>query len=257
MSKITRLSAKIPGADTGIEVKKSLCAICDPLTQCGLDVYVRDGKIIKVEGSKGHPFNKGTLCPKGAANRQYIYHEKRIKTPLKRVGPRGTGRFEPVSWTEALDEIALKCQTAQSEYGPESVVFFAGYTKYFRPYLSRLAHSFGSPNYCTESSTCNTATGMAQKLVFGTPGGPDLANAECLLVWSSNPYHSGHGRAMALNKALERGLKMIVVDPRLTPTTTRADIHLRPWPGTDGALALAMAHVIIEEHLYDADFVIN
>jgi anaerobic selenocysteine-containing dehydrogenase len=257
MPRKTRIDAKIPGPDTGIEVKKSICTICDPLTQCGLDVYVKDGRIIKVEGSENHPFNKGTLCPKGAANRQYIYHESRIKTPLKRVGARGLGCFEPISWDEALDTIAEKCLAAKAESGPESVVFFAGYTKYFRPYLSRLAHSFGSPNYCTESSTCNMATGMAQKLVFGTPGGPDVANTECLLVWSSNPYHTGHGRAMALEKALARGLRMIVVDPRQTPTAARAHIHLQPRPGTDGALALSMAHVIIDEGLYDADFIAN
>ncbi len=249
------IRAKIPGPETGIEVKKSICTICDPLTQCGLDVLVRDGTVVKVEGSLEHPFNKGALCPKGAATRQYLYHEDRLKTPLKRVGPRGSGRFEPVSWDEALKLIGETCRAAKAEFGPESVVFFAGYTKYFRPFLRRLAHSFGSPNYCTESSTCSTATGMAQKLVFGAPGGPDVANTDCLLVWSRNPYYTGHGQAQNLEKALERGMRMIVVDPRQTPTADRAHIHLRPRPGTDGALALAMARAIIEEHLYDADFV--
>ncbi|MDR0649146.1 MAG: molybdopterin-dependent oxidoreductase [Synergistaceae bacterium] len=257
MSRITRLTAKIPGPDTGIEVKKSLCAICDPLTQCGLDVYLKDARIIKIEGSAEHPFNKGAICPKGAAGRQYVYHENRIKTPLRRVGPRGSGTFEPISWDEALDSIAEGCMTAKSGYGPESVIFFSGYTKYFRPYLRRLARSFGSPNYCTESSTCFMATAMAQKLVFGAPGGPDMANTDCLMVWSSNPYHTAHGRGAAIDRALDRGMKMIVVDPRRTPTTSRAHIHLRPRPGTDGALALSMANMIIEENIYDADFVAN
>ncbi|MDR1019357.1 MAG: molybdopterin-dependent oxidoreductase [Synergistaceae bacterium] len=257
MSRITRLAAKIPGPDTGIEVKKSLCTICDPLTQCGLDVYVADGRIIKIEGSEEHPFNKGALCAKGAANRQYVYHENRIKTPLRRVGPRGSDTFEPISWDEALDVIGEGCVSAKSEYGSESVIFFSGYTKYFRPYLRRLARSFGSPNYCTESSTCFMAMAMAQKLVFGAPGGPDMANTDCLMVWSSNPYHTAHGRGAAIDRALSRGMKMIVVDPRQTPTTSRADIHLRPRPGTDGALALSMANVIIGENIYDADFVSN
>jgi anaerobic selenocysteine-containing dehydrogenase len=248
---------KIPGPETGIEVKKSICTICDPMTQCGLDLYVKDGKIIKVEGSKEHPYNIGTLCSKGAANRQYIYHEDRLKMPLKRAGSRGSGRFEPITWDEALDTIAAKFNEIKSQNGPESVVFFSGYTKYFRPYLKRLAHSFGSPNYLTESSTCHQATVMAQKLTFGLPGGPDLKNTQCLLVWSANPFHSNPGNARAILRGRERGMKLIVVDPRQTPTTAQADIHLQLRPGTDGALALAMANIIINEKLYDRDFIAN
>ena len=255
LSSAKKLRAKIPGSDTGIEIKKSICAICDPATQCGLDVFVRDGQVIKVEGSEEHPFNRGALCAKGAAHRQYLYHPNRIKTPLKRVGPRGSGNFEPIGWDEALALAAQKILRAKEELGPESVVFFSGYTKYPRPFLRRLARCFGSPNYCTESSTCSTATAMAQKLVFGRPGGPDIPRAECALIWSTNFYHSNFGRAMILQKALDRGMKMIVVDPRLTPTTARAHLHLRLRPGTDGALALAMARVIINEELFDRDFV--
>ena len=255
MSTDNKLRAKIPGPDTGVEIKKSICAICDPSTQCGLDVFVRDGRVVKVEGSEEHPFNRGALCAKGAAHRQYLYHPNRIKTPLKRVGPRGSGLFEPIGWDEAMTLAARKILQARDEFGPQSVIFFSGYTKYPRPFLRRLAHCFGSPNYCTESSTCSTATAMAQKLVFGRPGGPDIARAECALIWSANYYHSNFGRAMILQKALDRGLKMIVVDPRLTPTTARAHRHLRLRPGADGALALAMARVIINEELFDRDFV--
>ena len=251
------LRGKIPVPDTGIEVRKSICTICDPTTQCGLDLYVKDGKIIKVEGSKENPYSIGTLCSKGAASRQYIYSEDRLKTPLKRTGPRGSGKFEPVSWDEALNTIAAKCNKIKEQNGPECVVFFAGYTKYFRPYLKRLTHSFGSPNYLTESSTCHQATTMAQKLTFGLPGGPDLKNTQCLLVWSANPFHANPGNGRAILRGKERGMKLIVVDPRETPTTALADIHLQVRPGTDGALALAMANVIIHGKLYDQDFVAN
>ena len=242
---------------TGIEIRKSICTICDPQTQCGLDLHVKDGKIVKVEGSKEHPYSVGTLCSKGAATRQYIYSEDRLKTPLKRTGPRGSGKFEPISWDEALDTIAVKFNEIKLQNGPESVIFFSGYTKYFRPYLKRLAHSFGSPNYLTESSTCHRATAMAQKLTFGQPGGPDLKNTRCLLVWSANPFYTNPGNARAILKGRERGMKLIVVDPRVTPTTALADIHLPVRPGTDGALALSMANVIIHEKLYDRDFVGN
>jgi anaerobic selenocysteine-containing dehydrogenase len=249
------MRGKIPAPETGIEVRKSICTICDPQTQCGLDLYVKDGKIIKVEGSKEHPYSVGTLCSKGAASRQYIYNEDRLKTPLKRTGPRGSGKFEPISWDEALDTVAARFNEIKKQSGPESVVFFSGYTKYFRPYLKRLAHSFGSPNYLTESSTCHQATAMAQKLTFGLPGGPDTKNTKCLLVWSANPFHTNPGNARAILKGKERGMKLIVVDPRETPTTALADIHLQVRPGTDGALALAMANVILHEKLYDQDFV--
>lgn len=251
------LKGKIPVPETGIEVRKSICTICDPLTQCGLDLFVKDEKIIKVEGSEKHPYNQGTLCPKGAATRQYVYHEDRLKTPLKRIGPRGSGKFEQITWDEALDTIAEKFNTIKEEVGPESVGFFSGYAKYFRPYLKRLTHSFGSPNYLTESSTCFQAMAMAQKLVFGVPGGPNIPNTRCLLVWSSNPFHTNPGNARAILKGKERGMKLIVVDPRETPTTARADLHLQVIPGTDGALALSMAQVIINEKLYDQDFVFN
>jgi anaerobic selenocysteine-containing dehydrogenase len=249
------IKGKIPGAETGITVKKSICAICDPAPLCGLDLYLKDGKIIKVEGSENHPANQGTLCAKGAATRQYIYHEDRIKEPLKRTGPRGSGQFAPISWDEALDTIAVKFNRLKKENGPESVAFFSGFSKHFRPYLKRLAHSFGSPNYLTESSTCYQAVVLAQTLVFGVATIPDIRNTRCLLIWSANPFHSNPNGAKALIKAKENGTKIMVVDPRNTPTTDLADIHLQLKPGTDGALALSMANVIINESLYDRDFV--
>ena len=251
----TLLKGKIAGPETGIEIRKSICAICDPTTQCGLDLYVKDGRIIKVEGSKENPYSEGTLCSKGAAQRQYVYSEDRLKTPLKRTGPRGLGKLEPISWDEALDTIAARLNAIKREDGPQSVAFFAGYTKYFRPYLKRLAHSFGSPNYLTESSVCSTATSVAQQLVFGVPSRPDMSDAGCLLVWSANPFYTNPGNARAILRGKERGMKLIVVDPRETPTTAHADVHLQVRPGSDGALALSMAHVIINERLYDQAFV--
>lgn len=247
---------KVPGPGSGIEVKKTVCTICDPATQCGLSLYVKDGEIIKVEGDENQPFGQGTLCVKGVSQRQYIYNEERIKTPLRRTGPRGSGEFEPISWEEAYAEIAKNLNGIKAESGAESVVFYSGYTKFYRPWFKRLCHSFGSPNYCTESSACNCAQELAQKLVWGSVGGPDFGGGlKCVLVWSANPFYTNPGRARALQGALDRGAKMIVVDPRHTPTTQRAHIHLRPRPGTDGALALAMANVLITEELYNKEFV--
>jgi len=253
----TAAGSKVPGEETGIEVRKTICSICNPFSHCGIDAYVKDGVVVRVEGSKGHPHNQGTLCSKGSASRQYIYHKDRIRTPLLRRGDRTSGEFEAVSWEEALDTIAARLLKIKEESGPESVAFFAGYTKWMRPFLKRLAHSFGSPNYCTESSTCYQATAMAAKLNYGYYGPPDIPNAKCLLVWSTNPFHSNTPTVRRLLDARERGLKIIEVGPLLTPMTKHADIHLRIRPGTSGALALGMAHVIIEEGLYDREFVAN
>ncbi|MTQ96597.1 molybdopterin-dependent oxidoreductase [Pseudoflavonifractor sp. BIOML-A6] len=247
---------KIPGVETGIEIRKSICAICDPSGLCGLDLSVdRSGVICKTEGSAEHPRNRGTLCSKGAATRQYVYHSERVKTPLLRSGPRGSGKFRPVSWDEALDLTVRHLNETKHSYGPESAVFYSGYAKYYRPYLKRLCHSYGSPNYLTEASSCHSAMLMAQRLVYGHQAEADVSNADLLLLWSINPFHASVHKARDIQARLDRGARMIVVDPRETPTTARAHLHLRPRPGTDGALALSMAQVIIEEELYDHDFV--
>jgi anaerobic selenocysteine-containing dehydrogenase len=248
---------KVAREGNGVEIRQTICAICNPFSHCGVDTYVKDGVIIKVEGTKSHPHSEGTLCSKGAANREYIYHKDRLRTPLLRKGERGSDEFEPISWDEALDRIEDRLQKIKHESGPESVAFYVGYTKWMRPFVKRLAHSFGSPNYCTESSTCYTASKVAAILNYGYFGEPDLGKAKCLLVWSKNPFYSNTSTVRRLLDARERGLKIVEVGPLITPLTAHADIHLRIRPGTSGALAHGMAHIIIKEELMDLDFVEN
>ena len=248
---------KVAREGNGVEIRQTICAICNPFSHCGVDAYVKDGVIIKVEGTKSHPHSEGTLCSKGAANREYIYNKDRLRTPLLRKGERGSDEFEPISWDEALDRIEDRLQKIKHESGPESVAFYVGYTKWMRPFVKRLAHSFGSPNYCTESSTCYTASKVAAILNYGHFGQPDLGKAKCLLVWSKNPFYSNTSTVRRLLDARERGLKIVEVGPLITPLTAHADIHLRIRPGTSGALAHGMAHIIIKEELMDLDFVEN
>ena len=250
-------AGKVAVEGSNVEIRHTICAICNPFSHCGIDAYVKDGVIIKVEGTKSNPHSEGVLCPKGAASREYIYHKERIRSPLLRKGEKGSDDFEPISWDQALDTIEERLQKIKKESGPESVAFYVGYTKWMRPFVKRLAHSFGSPNYCTESSTCYTATKVANLLNYGYFGPPDLAKSKCLLVWSKNPFYSDPSTVRRLLDARERGLKIIEVGPLITPMTAHADIHLRIRPGTSGALAHAMAHVIIEEELMDMEFVEN
>ena len=252
------LKAKIPCAETGIVIKRTICAICDPLFNCGIDAYVKDGIVIKIEGTQQHPMNHGLLCTKGLCNREYIYREDRIKTPMRRTGSKGTDQFERISWEEAYRIIAEKLLDIKTEFGPQAVSFFCGYPKWYRSFLSRLANDFGSPNFGTESSTCHTATIMAWKTMVGNFSAYDVTNAATFMAWAVNPFYSKPIDISKLYAAKERGMKVVVIDPRITPTVTKlADLHLRINPGTDGALASGMGKLIIDNDWLDHDYIEN
>lgn len=236
------------------QVKKAICGIC--ASGCPMDVYVEDGKITSVEGSRDLPGQRGGLCAKGAAARQYIYNKERLLYPMKQVGEKGCGQFVQISWEEAYQTIAERLLTVREESAACATVFYAGYPKWYRPALLRLANAYGSQNYCTESSTCFQASNLAWKSIYGTNiCFPDLANSSTVMLWASNLYHSNTPMGSMYRGMKARGVKIIVVDPRNTVTAGDADIHLRLLPGTDGALALGLAHVMIEEDLYDHEFV--
>lgn len=250
------LKAKIPCAETGIEVKRSFCSICEPLFHCGMNAYVKDNEVIKVEGIPGYPMSNGMLCTKGAANREFMYRKDRLQYPMRRVGPRGSGEFERITWEEAYEEIGRRLPAIKERYGAESVIFFAGYAKWYRSFLQRLAHGFGSPNFGTESSTCHMATVEAWKDMTGRFSINDTNRSATYLCWAGNPYHSKYVQLRGLYAAKERGMKIVVIDPRITPTVSKlADIHLRLRPGTDAALALGMAKIIIDNDWIDHDYI--
>ena len=260
-----RLRAKIPGGDTGIVTRNSFCDICAPGPHCGVTCYVKDGRIIKVEGTDDHPTNRGLLCTRGQAGRQYVYRDDRVLTPLRRTGERGSGSFEPITWEEAWEEIVPRLQRVREEYGPSAAAFYSGYNKWYRPFLQRLCYSFGSVNYGTESSSCFTSTIMSWKAATGESfAAPDLSRAGVFLGWCYNAYYSSYLMTLGVEKARARGMKVIIVDPRITPAVEmQCDLHLRITPGTDGALALGLArelivndwvdHAYIEKNVYGYD----
>ena len=245
---------KLPG--NGTEVHHTLCDICTPGVHCGVDVYVKDGKLLKIEGTPGFPANRGALCPKGAAGRQYVLRPDRIRTPMRRIGARGSGKFEPIGWDEALRLTAESLKGTRARFGPESVVFLSGYGKWYRPFLQRLAYDFGSPNFLTESSSCWWSAIMASRCVFGCPTMPDVPNAAALFIWGSDPFNKNIHQTPALFALKARGGKIAVIDPRRGPASEQlADLYLRPRLGTDAALAAAMANHIIQSGLADFDFI--
>ena len=251
------LKAKIPCEETGITVKTGICGLCGG--SCLVDVYCKDGKVIKVEGNKTLPMSNGRVCVKGAALKQALYHPDRLLYPMKRVGERGEGKFERISWEEALQTIADKMTETKEVYGARSTMIYVGHPKWFRPQMSEFANGYGTPNIGTESSTCAYALMMACQSTFGQGvmmPMPDLRRCKALVVWGVNALYSNPVTAGgALLGAIQRGIKLIVIDPRCTPTSEYADIHLRPIPGTDGALALGMARVMITEGIYNKEYV--
>lgn len=248
--------AKLPGADTGITLHNSFCDICAPGPHCGVTCYVKGGKIIKVEGTDAHPTNHGKLCARGLSARDYIYRKDRIQTPLRRVGPKGSGEFEEISWDEAMAEIANRLGTIKRESGASSVAFYSGYNKWYRPFLQRLAYSFGSVNYGSESSSCFTSTILSWKCATGAEMvTPDLGHAGVFLGWCANPGISGYLSNIGMQAGRKRGMKVIIIDPRITPASQNCDLHLRIRPGTDGALALCLGRELIHGGFIDRDYI--
>ena len=213
-------------------ILKTFCSICNPHTHCGIDAHVEKGELVSVEGMPEHPANQGTLCSKGAASVQFVYAKNRLKYPMVQRGKRGSKNWERISWEEALSIVGNRLNEIRKQHGPESVVFFAGYPKWYRPFLQRLAIAFGSPNFCTESSTCNSSPTVAGNITYGHFGRPDLPRTRCLLVWSVEPLpHEHHGGKTPPRSARRKGVKFISVDPRVSAFAEKADLHLQLKPG--------------------------
>jgi len=240
---------------------------------CGAKIYVKDDRVVKIEGDEDHPWNKGRLCTRALALTQYIYHPDRILYPLKRIGARGEGKFARISWDEALDTIEKKFNEIKEVYGPEAVLFCQGTGRDVGGPISFLAYSFGSPNWVQlglAGHSCYTPRLGAMMATHGDYAVADCSQflekryddpawqvPKCIIIWGQNPMSGcpdgfqGHW----IVECMKRGSKLIVVDPRWTWFSSRAEKFLQIRPGTDGALALGMLNVIISEGLYDKEFV--
>ena len=231
------------------------------MNECGVLVLVSDGVVKKIEGDREDPVTGGMMCAKGLAATQYVYHPDRITNPMRSTGKRGSGRWEPIGWEEALNLVTKGLLEVREKYGPEGVAFGTGtYRGWFQVFM-RFVYAFGSPNWGEPGmAQCMWPRCNGAALTFGEGGTftlkcPDYDYARCLIVWGENPCATFPLRGGQIADLKGRGGKLIVVDPRFTATASKADIWLQPRPGTDVALALAMIHVIIEEHLFDGEFV--
>jgi anaerobic selenocysteine-containing dehydrogenase len=244
---------------TSEEVVKSCCNLC--YRMCGVLVHVRDGKVTQVEGDPECPANLGSLCIKGLAAVETLYHPSRLKYPMKRAGARGEGRWQRISWDEALGTIAQAMNRAKEKWGPESVVFSHGDPKGFEHYIVRLCNVFGTPNICDTRTVCSVPRRLGAAMTYGystigTDSSPDLDYPPaCIVMWGANIAFTHLPNYVRLQKALNKGTKLVVIDPRKTGLAAKADLWLRPRPKTDLALALGMMNIIINEGLYDKSFV--
>ncbi len=242
------------------ETKKTSCQFCAAL--CGVMVHVKDGKVVRIEGNKNHPLSGGFICERPRFARKWLYHPDQLMYPIKRVGERGEGRWRRISWDDAMSEIGEKLIQLKQKYGPETLGFFEG-TYRGNDYWprGRFATLFGNPhNIFAPGIICGINDMGINMAVAGdvTTWAVDASNARCVVFWGGNPAQSDPKLWTALTKTRKgKGIKVIAVDPRQTKTTTIADIWLRPRPGTDTALALGWLNVIINEELYDKQFVDN
>lgn len=246
---------------------------CHPVG-CGLRVHVKDGKVTKVEGDPEHPITQGALCVRCLALKDYIYHPDRITKPIKRAREdRGKDKWVETTWDDALDIIEKNAKEIQEKYGPESIVVFGGTGREGNNYYNLIANAiFDTPNSCYAQGGWSCYGPRMSNTAFLMGGGyPEIDYAQkfydrydhegyhvpdVILLWGKEPLKSnpdglwGH----ALLELLERGSKIIDVDPRITWLGTRCDMVLQLRPGTDTALAMAILNILFTEGLYDKEW---
>ncbi|QJY48218.1 molybdopterin-containing oxidoreductase family protein [Pseudonocardia broussonetiae] len=229
---------------------------------CAMLVTVEDGKAVRVQGDPEHPYTRGGLCVKVNNYLDRVYDPGRVLFPLRRTGPKGSGKFERITWEAAIQEIVTKFRAAADEFGPESImpVSYLGTQGILNglnvgdPFFAKLGATVSERTYC-DAGSCT-----AYAMTIGDTAGVDpesLVHSKFILVWACNIMSTNLHLWPYIAEARKRGAKVVVVDPVRTRTAAAADQHIALRPGTDGALALAMANVIISEGLTDADYVEN
>ncbi len=238
------------------ETRRSYCGLCHP--RCGILLHMKNGKVVQVTGDPNHPVNRGLICERGLLMPEHIHHPERINYPLKRAGKRGEGKWTRISWEQALDEVAEKIAEQRDKHGPETLAFTDGTSRTHHWDCQRFFNLFGSPNVSGVSNICMCPSYATEYATYGGMARGEERNAKCLVLWGRAPSKSSPVLSFpALQHAREQGAKLIVIDPRETEEARMADMWLQIRPGTDLALLLAWINIIIQEGLYDREFVDN
>ncbi|WP_415942117.1 molybdopterin-containing oxidoreductase family protein [Mitsuokella multacida] len=239
------------------EIKPSVCPYDCP-DCCGLLITVEDGKAVRVAGDPEHAFTRGTLCPKMAHYERTVHSPKRIMTPLRRIGQKGEGRFIPIGWDEAIEEIAGRWQSIIRDYGAEAILPYS-----YAGTMGTIGYSAGHALFYALGATsldrtiCAPAKSRGYRDVMGAtlPTAPQEAqHSDMIVLWSISMLATDIHFRHDIEMARKRGAKVYCIDTYRTKTADYADAFLCPRPGTDGALALAILHVLVQDDLADRAF---
>ncbi|MFD5420893.1 molybdopterin-dependent oxidoreductase [Streptomyces sp. NPDC127069] len=242
------------------EEKRGFCTLCK--SRCGAIFTIEGGRLTGVRPDPDHPTG-AAMCLKGRSAPEVAHGTRRLTTPLRRTNPKSDPDpgWVPVSWDEAMAEIAEKLTAISARSGPESVAFAVAtpsgtMVSDATEWIERFIRLFGSPNTVYSAEICNWHKDFAHAFTFGTPlPPPDYAHADLALLWGFNPAKTWLAQSAALSAAQARGTRLAVVDPRRSTSALAADRWLRVRPGTDAALALGLAHLLVTDERYDEAFV--
>ena len=241
-----------------VTIHASSCPLDCP-DACSLEVRVEEGRIARIEGSRINPLTRGFLCSKVRNFADHVYSSERLLHPARRAGPKGEARFEPISWEAAFDEMAERLREAAERWGAESILPFSygGSNGLLSQDTTdaRLFHRLGASRLAR--TVCSAPTRLAAEGLYGrmpTMAVEDFLHARLIVLWGVNPSATGIHQVPLIQQAMERGAKLVVVDPRTTPLAARATLHLPLRPGTDLPLALGLIDRLFAAGQADLDF---
>jgi len=236
------------------EIRKTTCYMC--ACRCGINVHMKDGKVAYIEGNRDHPVNKGVLCAKGSAGIMQVNAPSRLRAPLKRVGERGSGEFEEISWDEALDIATTRLAKVRSD-DPSKLAFFTGRDQ-SQSFTSFWAQGFGTPNYAAHGGFCSVNMAAAGIYTMGGAfwefGQPDWDHTKMFMLFGVAEDHDSNPIKIGLGKLKERGAKVVGVNPIRTGYNAIADEWVGITPGTDGLFITALIHELMKAGKIDLHY---